>query len=104
MDKKDDIAEFEKFEQRKFKLKFINQTLESLNKLIGKRRPFEMFNVDDLPTNSDVVLILAQYAASIYDFRRDHTVYESGRWYWVVRGNRSDLKTGPPQDFKYRRR
>ena len=46
----------------KFKLTFINEKLlESNTILTGEFKPFKdfmLFNVDELPTNSDVVLIL----------------------------------------------
>ena|SRR5271157_1639332 len=125
MDKREDVWEFEKLEQQlhsfldeiselsrkkpndalnKFKLKFINSTLEGLNRLIGEHRPFpdfETFEVDDLPTNSDVVVILAQYAAATYNFRRDHTSKKDYKWYWVVRDKASHLETEQPEHFKY---
>jgi hypothetical protein len=125
LESKEDVWEFERLEQQlhsflgeiselskkkpndglnKFKLKFINSTLGGLNKIIGKHRPFndfDTFNEDDLPTNSDVVVILAQYAAATYSFRRDHTVSESIYWYWVVRGKSSELKTERPEHFKH---
>ena len=56
----------------KFKLKFINQILEQINGLLGSYRPFadfEQFNVDDVPTNSDIVIMLAQYSSSVFRFR-----------------------------------
>jgi hypothetical protein len=80
MDNNGDIEQFEKLEQQlhsflreiselshkkpndglnHFKLKFINSTLESLNEILGARRPFkdfEKFDADELPTNSDVHL------------------------------------------------
>jgi hypothetical protein len=125
MDRKDDVWEFEKLEQQlhsfleeiselskkkpndglnKFKLKFINLTLDGLNKLLAEHRPFaefETFNVDDLPTNSDVVVILAQYAAATYNFRRDHTAEENYKWHWILRGKCSELITERPEHFRY---
>jgi hypothetical protein len=126
MDKKDDIEQFEKLEQQlhsfltevselsrkksndalnKFKLKFINSTLDGLNKLLGDLTPFDdfkQFDVDELPTNSDVVVILGQYAAAAYNFRRRNTVEVSyNKWYWAVRGKASDLQTKSPDDAKY---
>src|SRR6266851_9162329 len=53
----------------KFKLKFINTTLDSLNKVLENHTPFDdfkPFDVDDLHSTSDVVVILAQYAAATY--------------------------------------
>jgi len=125
MDKKEDVAEFEKLEQQlhsflaeiselshkkpndalnKFKLKFINSTLEGLNKLLGDHRPFDnfqSFDVDELPTNSDVVVILGQYAAATYLFRTEHTTMSGIHWCWIVRGRTSDIRTENPQHFKY---
>ncbi|HEX6804153.1 MAG TPA: hypothetical protein VF133_10785 [Terriglobales bacterium] len=97
MNTKEDVWEFEKLEQQlhsfldemsalsskkpdgpvnKFKLNFINATLASINKLIADYRPFpdfDQFDVDTLPTNSDVVVILSQYAGAVLRFRTDHT-------------------------------
>lgn len=48
-----------------FKLQFINQVLTETNSILDEKfRPFdgfETFDLDNVPTNSDVVLILAQY-------------------------------------------
>jgi hypothetical protein len=125
--KREDIPEFEKVEQQlhsflteiselskkkpndalnKFKLKFINGTLDKLNRLLADDRPFqdfERFDEDDLPTNSDVVVILAQYAAATHRFRVDHTRYSRNKreWFWTLRGKLSDTPAGDPDDFKY---
>jgi hypothetical protein len=127
MDTKEHVWEFEKLEQQlhsfldemsalstkkpdgpvnKFKLNFINATLASLNKLIADYRPFpdfEQFDVDTLPTNSDVVVILSQYAGAVLRFRTDNTEYDSDvhKWCWIVKGKVSDLTTEAPDDFKY---
>ena len=125
MNSEEDVWKFEKLEQQlhsflaeiselskkkpndalnKFKLRFINQTLEGLNNLIEDHRPFSdfgTFNVDDLPTNSDVVVILAQYAAATFNFRRDHTTHVDYKWRWVVQGKNSNLLTERPENFKY---
>jgi hypothetical protein len=124
VDKKEDVQEFEKLEQQlhsflteiselskkkpndplnKFKLKFINGALDRLNKLLGNDRPFpdfDLFDVDALPTNSDVVVILAQYAAAAYRFRTANTDSERG-YSWILKGKTSDLYAGRPDNFKY---
>ena len=123
--KKEDVAEFVKLEQQlhsflaeiselskkrpndplnKFKLKFLNATLSSLNSLLKDDRPFTdftQFDVDDLPTNSDVVVILSQYAASVHRFRLDNTTDDGRDSTWIVRGKETDLIAGDPEDFKY---
>ena len=127
MQRKEDIPEFEKLEQQlhsflteiselskkkpndplnKFKLKFINGALEKLNRILADDRPFpdfQLFDVDDLPTNSDVVVILAQYAAAVYRFRVENTEYDNDeeQWFWSVRGKVTDLYADNPAKFKY---
>lgn len=75
----------------KFKLKFINDVLKKVNKLIGaKYMPLDEFNNfddDALPTASDVVFILSQYLQSMDKFRYDNT-YDMGLdRCWRVRGD-----------------
>lgn len=128
MDSKEDISEFEKLEQQlhsflseiselskkkpndplnKFKLKFINVTLSKLNSILKDDRPFpdfEQFDIDDLPTNSDVLVILSQYEVAKYRLRTAHTEKAKNdyNWYWVVRGKLSDVETEEPARFRYR--
>ena len=126
MQRKEDIPEFEKLEQQlhsflqeisalsakkpndplnKFKLKFINSTLDALNRLLTTDRPFpdfDHFNPDDLPSNSDVVVILSQYAAATHRFRVDNTGKNaSHKWCWIVRDRVSAIPAGDPDDFTY---
>ena len=47
-----------------FKVKYVNQTLTDANLVLGEDKPyknFELFNEDELPTNSDVLMILSLY-------------------------------------------
>lgn len=47
-----------------FKLKYVNKTLEAANDVLGDDKPyddFEKFSEADLPTNSDVLMILSLY-------------------------------------------
>lgn len=57
----------------KFKLKFINGVLKTVNKLMGEEympfSDFDGFDEDALPTVSDVVFILSQYRKSMDTFR-----------------------------------
>ena len=61
----------------KFKLRFLNDVLKKMTAILGDtHRPFpdfEMFDEDDLPTTSDVVLMLSHYADSMGRFFADHT-------------------------------
>ena len=49
----------------RFKLKYVNQILERANDILKSDNipftDFSIFNSDDMPTNSDVVLMLSQY-------------------------------------------
>ncbi len=90
----------------KFKLKLVNVLLEGTNKFLRDQRPFkefETFDENDLPTNSDVVVMLSQYATAVYQFRLDNT--ESDRighdWYWPLSGNKEAVPTKRPELFKF---
>lgn len=78
----------------KFKLKFINGQLSESNAFLGERyRPFAdfaIFSEDDIPQNSDVVFILAQYLQCMEKLRGDHVVIRNGAWYWHVVGGEAD--------------
>ncbi len=89
----------------KFKLRHINSVLAGANKLMTQtQRPFqdfEQFGVDDLSTNSDVLLILRQYA-SCFEETRSANIYlaEYGGWYWLIRGKKSDRQARPPKKLE----
>lgn len=79
----------------KFKLKLVNVLIEKANALIdASNKPFDDFNrfdEDDLPNNSDVVLILSQYVSCMGKYGRDQVVLTSGTRYWVIDGKQSKL-------------
>ncbi|MDB5124851.1 MAG: hypothetical protein JWP94_2980 [Mucilaginibacter sp.] len=85
----------------KFKLKFINQILVNANELlIGQYKPldgFEKFDDDDLPTNSDVTIILEQYLTCLEKLRSDNITSDHGYWYWRIAGKTSSIRTIKPQ-------
>jgi len=92
----------------KFKLKFVNQALADANNLLGdKYKPFADFmNFDesDIPTNSDVTMILGQYLNCMEKMRADNIVvskeYDGNKyvyeWYWLIDKKKSDIETKPP--------
>lgn len=79
----------------KFKLKLVNKVLETANSIIDeKNKPFEDFNLfdeNDLPSNSDVVLILTQYSACLKKFREENMTRVDGEWRWIINGKPSKL-------------
>lgn len=71
----------------KFKLGLINSTLKKANGCLGNsRRPFadfEQFNETELPSNSDVLMIVSQYISAFEKLRADNAKQYIGNWYWV---------------------
>ena len=70
-----------------FKLKLINGVLERCNAFFGDEyRPFadfSTFSLEDLPSNSDVSFILAQYLECAENYRADRVrQIFGGRWVW----------------------
>ncbi len=90
----------------KFKLGFVNQILDESNMLLGEKyKPFTNFAnfaEDDLPTNSDVTLILSQYLTCFEKLRADNVVQEFTTWYWKIEGKQSDIKTTMPKRIRER--
>ena len=83
-----------------FKLKLINKTVTRCNMLLGDAyRPFDdfvVFDSDDVPSNSDVTLMLGQYQESTEYFRSQHITQRSGAWYYVLPENEASVRTSPP--------
>ncbi len=88
----------------KFKLKLINALLDHLNTILESHKPFQdfdKFDENDLPTNSDVVIMLSQYTAAMFLVRSENTAWSGQKWVWLVKGKVSDIATGSPQTFKF---
>lgn len=87
-----------------FKLKLINRVLAMGNEVLGdKYRPFEefeQFDSDDVPSTSDVTMVIAQYMEETERFRSDNVVHSlkdgSYAWRYVIKGKSSDIQSGPP--------
>lgn len=79
----------------KFKLKLINKLLMKANSILDEQNKpfddFEQFDEDDVPSNSDVVLILTQYVACLKKFGRDQTIYQNLKHFWLIKGKRSNI-------------
>lgn len=96
----------------KFKLKFINEILIQANSVLGKTyKPLETFDVfdeDDLPSNSDVTFIVSQYLNCLEKLRADNIMMEQkydgnkyvSEWYWIIDNAKSGIKTAPPKKIK----
>ena len=85
-----------------FKVKIVNERLRSANQLLdGIHRPFEsfdQFNEDDLPTGSDVALVLSQYLNSLEGWRSANIVERDYTWYWKLKNTL--YKSEAPSRFR----
>jgi hypothetical protein len=77
-----------------FKMGFVNLLLVESNELLGVGyAPFERFtefDLDDVPQNSDVVFMLAQYLQCFEKLRADNVVMRGGSWYWAIAAEEED--------------
>lgn len=83
-----------------FKLGLINRVVASANKVLGPNHlPFDDFagfDADDLPSTSDVALVLAQYMEEAERYRSDNVKLIGRHWVYVVDGELSDIRSGAP--------
>ena len=83
----------------KFKLQFINQLIESANKLLKPTylpfASFSIFDSENMPSNSDGVFILNQYIKCLNKLKFDNVKSSMGQWYWQI-DDGSQLKTSHP--------
>lgn len=82
----------------KFKLQIVNNILKNANELLGEQyKPFSeftLFDEDVIPTNSDVVMILAQYIRCMGTLRSNNLIYDEDddKYYWLIKGRNSKLE------------
>ncbi len=58
---------------------------------------FSLFELDDLPSNSDVTVVLTQYIQETEGYRSDNIVYSDHEWVYQVNGSPSKIETTPPK-------
>lgn len=84
----------------KFKLKYINQVITSGNDILGdKYKPlagFDFFEDDDIPSNSDVTMVLSQYLEEAERYRSASIVQSFNSYYYVINGEKSEVRAAPP--------
>lgn len=59
----------------KMKIKMVNRVLEPLNELLKNElshKFLDVLNEDEMPTNSDVVLIISQYEKALLNFKNKY--------------------------------
>lgn len=83
-----------------FKLGLINKTISLANKVLGKDyTPFDGFagfEHDDMPSNSDVTIMIAQYLEEAERCRSRHIKMQHGTFYYALAGEITDVKAAPP--------
>lgn len=83
-----------------FKLKLINKVLEFGNVVLGDAyRPiedFQQFDLDDVPSTSDVAMVIGQYMKEAERYRSDNVQMDRGRWVFIIDGKPSDVRAGEP--------
>lgn len=91
----------------KFKLKFVNHILIDANQLLGEKyKPFNDFNIfeeADMPTNSDVAMMLTQYLNCFEKMRSDNVKRQDSyphHWFWIINDKLSDIRTVTPKIIK----
>jgi hypothetical protein len=85
-----------------FKLGLVNNLLKRINKFLSKNpKPvdgFEVFDTTAVPTASDALFVLSQYAEALEHFRSQNIVRTiGGSWAWAVDGHASKVPTAPPK-------
>lgn len=63
----------------KMKIKMVNRVLEPLNELLKNEPSYkflDILNEDDMPTNSDVVLIISQYEKAMDNFKNKYFIID----------------------------
>jgi hypothetical protein len=88
----------------KFKLKFVNAVLLNANSILGQKyKPlsdFNQFDADDLPTNSDVAFIVAQYIEELERKRADNIQRDPRGWIYSLADSQDSIRTAPPKKIQ----
>jgi hypothetical protein len=88
----------------KFKLGFINEKLGEANIILtGEFKPFReftLFNIDELPSNSDVVMVLSQYLDCLEAWRSAHVYYTPGQGNRWKTDDGQDIRTEPATRYR----
>lgn len=83
-----------------FKIKFINTTVLNCNKFLGQNykpfKDFDVFDIDDVPSNSDVTFIISQYIESLEKYRADNIRCNMGRWHFKLEDTKEEIQTAQP--------
>jgi len=85
----------------KFKLSLVNSALDQATKILGEEyvpvAGFAQFDPDDLPTNSDVTLVIGQYLEELERKRADNLKRDMGNWIYSLTDSMEKIRTAPPK-------
>lgn len=87
----------------KFKLGVVNALLLRANGLLADDCPmdaFDQFDLEALPSVSDVAMVFGQYLAALENLRGRHVQQKSGYWYWAPEGELTGRRTYPPRKLE----
>lgn len=88
----------------KFKLKFINDILICANGFLGEKYKaldeFEKFEIESLPSNSDIIFIISQYLKCLKKYNEDNATLSMGSWYWRDSNGNATIKASNPSHFE----
>lgn len=89
-----------------FKLRNINKVIGNANEIVGDTKPFDDFDSfdieGDMPTTSDVAMLLGQYINCMELVKKNNTHQKLGRWYWDIDGDNDNdkVQTSAPAMLK----
>ena len=87
----------------KYKVGLVNTIISRANKLLRAEllpfSDFEAFDNDEMPSNSDVVIMLKQYIACLEKERENNIIRASCYWYWTINGNVTSIQTYSPKNL-----
>ncbi|WP_040579997.1 hypothetical protein [Methyloferula stellata] len=85
----------------KFKLKLVNTAIVEANAVLGTEyqpfKDFVKFDEDDVPSNSDVALVVSQYLEELERLRSDNIRQEMSRWSFIISDSGEKIRTAPPK-------
>jgi hypothetical protein len=87
-----------------FKIKLVNKIVEQCNSFLHQDyRPvpdFENFDIDSVPSNSDVTFVLSQYLQATERFRSDNLKMSVGKWYYDLPEGGPSIRAAAPAKLR----
>lgn len=84
------------------KIRHVNRILEQVKDCLGDDRSvdyLEMLDTDDVPQNSDAVVIVGQWRAAMRQFHDKHTDVVHGKFVWLASDGEVPAATGIRKTF-----